>query len=115
MRFYIFVCGCIVLGKMRNLTVRVDEATFRDIEEAAELENVDRSTVARAFLKIGIKEARNRRALEMYREGKCTLWKAAQLADVPLREMMEMVEENKVPLHISPEDVDEAWREALEG
>jgi len=29
--------------------------------------------------------------------------------------MMEMVEENKVPLHISPEDVDEAWREALEG
>jgi len=49
------------------------------------------------------------------RKGKCTLWKAAQLADVPLRDMMEMVEENKVPLHISPEDVDEAWREALEG
>jgi len=99
---------------MRNLTVRVDEATFRDIEEAAELENVDRSTVTRVFLKVGIREARKKRALEKYRDGKCTLWKAAQLADVPLREMMELAEEKKIPLHISPEDVDEAWREAFE-
>ena len=99
---------------MRNLTVRVDEATFRDIEEAAELENVDRSTVARGFLKIGIREARKKRALEMYRNGRYTLWKAAQVADVPLREMMELAEENKIPLHISPEDVDEAWRNLLQ-
>lgn len=99
---------------MRNLTVRVDEDTFRDIEEAAALENVDRSTVARGLLKIGIRETRKKRALEMYRNGKCTLWKAAQLADVPLREMMELAEEKKIPLHISPEDVDEAWREAFE-
>lgn len=99
---------------MRNLTVRVDEATFRDIEEAARLEDVDRSTVTRVFLKIGIRETRKKRALEVYRDGKCTLWRAAQLADVPLREMMELVEENRIPLHVSPEDVDEAWREAFE-
>lgn len=102
------------MEKMRNLTVRVDETTFKDIEEVAELENVDRSTVARALLKTGIKEARKRRALEMYRSGNCTMWRAAQLADVPLREMMELAEENRIPLHISPEDVDEAWREAFE-
>jgi hypothetical protein len=99
---------------MRNLTVRVDEATFRDIEEAAELENVDRSTVARGLLKIGIMETRKSRALEMYRNGKCTIWRAAQSADIPLREMMELAEEEKIPLHITPEDVDEAWREAFE-
>ena len=105
---------CPGLEKMRNLTVRVDEATFKDIEEAAELEDVDRSTLTRALLKIGIKETKKRHALEMYRSGKCTLWRAAQLADVPLREMMELAEENRIPLHISPEDVDEAWREAFE-
>jgi len=99
---------------MRNLTVRVDEATFRDIEEAAKLENTDRSTVARGLLKIGIMETRKSRALEMYRSGKCTIWRAAQSADVPLREMMELAEEKKIPLHITPEDVDEAWREAFE-
>ena len=102
------------MEKMRNLTVRVDEATFRDIEETAESENVDRSVVARAFLKIGIAETRKRRALETYRGSKCTLWKAAQLAGVTLQEMMELAEENRIPLHISPQDVDEAWREAFE-
>jgi predicted HTH domain antitoxin len=102
------------LEKMRNLTVRIDEATFRDIEETAESENADRSAVARAFLKIGAAETRKRRALEMYRGGKCTLWKAAELAGIPLREMMELAEEDRIPLHISPQDVDEAWRLAFE-
>jgi predicted HTH domain antitoxin len=102
------------LEKMRNLTVRVDEATFRDIEETAESENIDRSAVARSLLKIGLAETRKRRALDMYRGGKCTLWKAAELAGVPLREMMELAEENRIPLHISPEDVDEAWRLAFD-
>ena len=101
------------MEKMRNLTVRVDETTLNDIEEAAKLENVDRSTVARALLKIGIRESRKKRALDMYREGRTTLWRAAQHAEVPIREMMELAEKHKIPLNISPEDVDEAWREAF--
>ncbi len=72
------------------------------------------SKLTRALLKIEIKETKKRRALEMYQNGKCTLWKAAQLADIPLREMMELAEENRIPLHISPEDVDEAWTFVLQ-
>lgn len=102
------------MPKRRNLTVRLDEKIFREIERVAELDGSDRSTVARRLLMRGIRDARRDRALGMYRDGKCTLWKAAQLADVPLREMMELAEEKRVPLHISPEDVDEAWREAFE-
>lgn len=102
------------MSKTRNLTVRLNEEIFREIERVAEWDNSDRSTVARRLLMIGIREAKKNRALNMYRDGKCTLWKAAQLAGVPLREMIELVEEKKTPLHISPEDVDEAWREAFE-
>jgi len=102
------------VSKTRNLTVRLDEEVFREIEMVAELDKSDRSTVARGLLMIGIKEAKKKRALDMYRDGKCTLWKAAQLAGIPLREMIELVEEKKAPMHISPEDVDEAWREAFE-
>jgi len=99
---------------MKNLTVRVDEETLGEIERVAKADRVDRSTVARDLLKIGIRETRKKRALELYRKGKCTLWRAAQLADVPLREMIELVTEDKAPMHITPEDVDEAWREAFE-
>lgn len=37
----------------------------------------------------------------------------SEMAGVPLREMMEILRREKIPLHVSPEDVDEAWREAL--
>jgi len=102
------------LAKTRNLTVRVDEETYREIEETADLENVDKSTVARGLLEAGIKEAKKRRALEMFREGSCTLWKAAEVAGVSLRRMMDLVVGERVPLHITSDDVDEAWREAFE-
>jgi len=114
MRCYCFVCGWFSLAKTRNLTVRVDEETYREIEETADLENVDKSTVARGLLEAGIKEAKKRRALEMFREGSCTLWKAAEVAGVSLRKMMDLVVGERVPLHITSDDVDEAWREAFE-
>jgi len=102
------------LSKTRNLTVRLDEETLKEIEAVAELDKSDKSTVARRLLMLGMRELRKDRALNTYRSGECTLWKAAQLAGVSLREMMKLVEEKKIPLHISPEDVDEAWREAFE-
>jgi len=100
--------------RMRNLTVRVDEDTYRGIEEAAETEKVDRSTATRRLLEAGLTDYRKRKALEAYRGGACTLWKAAQLAGLSVREMMRLAEAEKIPVHITPEDVDEAWRLALE-
>lgn len=52
--------------------------------------------------------------MDAYREGRCTLWKAAQLAGVSLRKMMTLAEGEKVPVNVTAEDVDEAWREAFE-
>ena len=100
--------------RMRNLTVRVDEDTYRGIEEAAETEKVDRSTATRRLLEAGLTDYRKRKALDAYRGGACTLWKAAQLAGLSVREMMKLAEAEKIPVHITPEDVDEAWREAFE-
>lgn len=100
--------------RMRNLTVRIDEDTYRGIEETAETEKVDRSTATRRLLEAGLTEYRKRKALDAYKGGACTLWKAAQLAGLSVREMMRLAEAEKIPVHITPEDVDEAWREALE-
>lgn len=98
----------------RNLTVRVSEEMLRQVEKVADREKSDKSSVARRLLEVGLGEARKKEAMEAYRSGACTVWKAAQIAGVALREMLDLLREKKIPLHITPQDVEKAWKEALE-
>ena len=113
-RYYINAYRDMGSDRMRNLTVRVDEETYRGIEDAAEDDKVDRSTATRRLLEAGLADYRKRKALDAYRGGSCTLWKAAELAGLSIREMMKLAEAEKIPVHVTPADVDEAWRRALE-
>jgi len=101
------------MTKTQNLTVRLEKEMVRKIEEEAQQEKTDKSTVARKLIAVGIQEIQKARALEEYRRGRCTIWKASEKAGIPLREMIELLRREKIPLHLSPEDVDQAWREAL--
>ena len=101
------------MSKTQNLTVRLDKVLIKQIEEEAKQEKTDKSTIARKLIALGIEQARRARAIEDYRKGKCTVWKASENAGVSLREMMELLRGEKIPLHLSPEDADQAWREAL--
>ena len=102
------------MAKTQNLTVRLESELVKKIEEEARYEKTDKSTVARRLIAAGIEETQKARALEDYRKGKCTVWKASERAGIPLREMIELLRREKIALHISSEDVDEAWREAVE-
>ena len=101
------------MSKTQNLTVRLDKALIKQIEEEAEQEKTDKSTITRRLIALGIEQARRARAIEDYRKGRCTVWKASERAGLSLREMMELLRGEKIPLHLSPEDADQAWREAL--
>jgi len=104
----------LIMAKSQNLTVRLEKELIKKIEEEALQEKSDKSTVARKLIAVGIEQTQKARALEEYRKGKCTVWKASVRAGIPLREMIELLRREKTPLHISAEDVDEAWREAVE-
>ena len=99
--------------KAQNLTVRLEKELIRKIEEEARKEKTDKSTVARRLITLGIEQTRKARALDEYRKGNCTIWKASEKAGVSLREMIETIRRERIPLHLSPEDVEEAWNEAL--
>ncbi len=105
----------VVLSKTRRLNLRVDEELYEGIEATADRENIDKSMVVRRWLMVGLREARRRRGVEMYSGGVCSLWRAAMVAGVGLREMMDLVVEARVPLRVSSDDVETAWREAFEG
>ena len=104
-----------IMIKTQNLTVRLEKELVREIEQEALQEKTDKSTVTRKLIALGMEQTRKARALEEYRKGRCTIWRAAMKAEIPLREMIELIRREKIPLHISTEDVDEAWREAVEG
>jgi len=101
------------MTKAQNLTVRLERELVKKIEEEAREEKTDKSTVTRKLIALGIEQTRKARALEEYRKGRCTIWKASEKAGVPLREMIDTLRRERIPLHLSPEDVEQAWREAL--
>ena len=45
-------------------------------------------------------------ALNDYRDGRVTLWRASEIAGFSLREMMEIVKERKIPVPYTIDDLD---------
>ena len=89
------------------LSVKVDKEKLRELEEVAQEEHSDRSTAARRLLDMGMKEWKVNKAVEMFRKGKFSIWRAAAKAGVSLREFIEIVDERKVNwVGVSVEDLE---------
>jgi len=68
-------------------TVRLSKNLARAILHRVRTEKIDESTAIRQLLGLGIEEY----AVKLYREGRVTLGEASILADVSLREMIEIL------------------------
>jgi predicted HTH domain antitoxin len=51
---------------------------------------------------------------EVYKNKKVSLAKAAEIADVSVREMMDLIKERCISLHITTEDIREDFEAAME-
>ena len=89
------------------VTARLKTELLKEIQEMAKEESIDRSSAIQRLLKIGLREYRMEKALNLYRDGKVTLWKAAELAGVSLREMMEAIEARDIPYQYDFEALEE--------
>lgn len=87
------------------ITARIDEALAREIEEYMKDFKVGRSTAIKMILSIGIRDWKTQKALKLYSEGKITLWKAAEMCDVSLREMIKKAAERGIPYQYSLSDL----------
>jgi len=68
-------------------TVRLPEDLAKAILHRARLENVDESTAIRQLLALGVRDY----AVELYREGKITLNEVADLANLTVRETIDLL------------------------
>ena len=90
---------------LEAVTARLPRDMLKEVERLAQREMVDRSELIRRLLDFALRQRRIEEALQVYREGKVTLWKAAEMSGMSLREMMELVKEKKIPVSYTLDDL----------
>lgn len=89
------------------LSVKVDKEKLAEIEEIARQEKSDRSTAARRLLDMGVREWKLNKAVDMFREGKLSLWKGSVMAGLSLRQFIEILDDRRVDwVGISAKDLE---------
>ena len=103
----------VILLTLKPLAVRVPAEVEKEIHEIIEEEKLDKATVVRNLLEIGIAEWRKQTALDLLQKGKVTFAKAAEVARLSLWEFADLVKQRNVEwVRLAPEDVDKECREA---
>jgi predicted HTH domain antitoxin len=75
---------------LKPLAVRISTEIEKGILEIIKQEKLDKATVVRNLLEIGIVEWRKHTAVELLREGKVTFAKAAEIAKLSLWEFADL-------------------------
>jgi predicted HTH domain antitoxin len=97
----------------RTISIRPTDELVKKLEKLGWIEQKERSALLRRILMTGLEEELKRRALALYRERKVSLAKAAELADISVREMMDLIKERGLALHITSEELREDFEAAL--
>jgi hypothetical protein len=101
---------------LKPLAVRIPSEVEREIAEIVIEEKIDKATVVRNLLEIGLAEWRKQTALELLQKGKVTFTKAAEVAKLSLWEFSDLVKQSNVEwVRLTPMEVDAEFREASAG
>lgn len=98
---------------MITTSVRLPKKLVMEIEKAAREEKVDKGVILRRFADAGLREYKIRNAIEKYREGRISLWKAAGLAGITYREALDEVKKRNVPFQYREEDLEKDVKWAM--
>jgi len=82
---------------METKTVHLTGDLLRSISFRVKMEGLDESTAIREMIKLGVIEY----AINLYKTGKITLAEAAELSNISLRRMLDVLEEHGVKGNIT--------------
>lgn len=92
----------------KTIATRVPKEIDDFLKKIMREEKSDKSTATRKILELGIAEWRREKAIDMLRQGKVTLAKAAEMAGITIYEMIEVVREKRIDyIHITAEELEE--------
>jgi len=91
----------------KTIATRVPSELDAEIARFMKEEGIDKSTAIRRIIEMGLNEWKKRRAIDLYRDGKVTLWKASQIAGLSLREMLDELNRLRIIIHVTAKDIEE--------
>jgi len=96
---------------MVTTSVRLPKEMVEEIEKLSKEEGIDRGTLIRKLITESLREYKIKKALELYREGRVSLWKAAEIAGITYREALEELKKRNISFKYDLEDleVDIGW------
>lgn len=86
-----------------QVAARVDDDMLAQIKSIEKEMRADRSEVIRRLLDEGVRQHRLRKATEFLRDGKVTISRAAEIADISIWEMMDVMRDREIPVPYSAE------------
>lgn len=98
---------------LKPLAVRIPKEIEKELLEVVERAKLDKATVVRNLLELGLAECRKQTALELLRDGKVTFAKAAEMAKLSLWEFADLVKQRNVEwVRFSPEEIEKELKAA---
>ena len=91
--------------KIGRVSLTVPRELLEKSDRIAKEKLEDRSTVMRELLALGLKQYMIKDAVTRYAEGKISMEKAAELADVSIWKFLDVLKENKMPIRYDLEDI----------
>lgn len=93
--------------KSNVITLRLSNRSLKRVNAVLALEKVDRSTLLKEFIEDGLQE----RVLELYKKGKISSGKGAEILGIPLREFLELLERKGISFNWDSGSIKEYMKE----
>ncbi len=86
------------------VSVRLEDELLKYAEQRAKEEKIPKSAVIRKLLALGVEYERLKRGIELYRDKRASLGKAAEIAGIPISQMMDWLVRFGVKSNITLQD-----------
>lgn len=90
-----------------TISTRLHKKEVKEIEKFAKKEDLDKSTFIKKLLHKSLEEYKIEYAFNLYKKRKISLWKAAEIAERNLWDMIELMEKYDVYLNYDIKDLRE--------
>jgi predicted HTH domain antitoxin len=90
-----------------TISLRLPSATAKKLHDIARKEGKNRSMLIREILEKGVREKSIEQAVELYRGGQASGWRAAQLSGVSLWKFYKILSEKGILIQYSEHDLEE--------
>jgi len=102
-----------MVEELVTISARIQKSQAEEVERLAASRGVDRETIILELLSAALQEQKLKEALALVRAKKATVWKAAEVAGVTYREMLDFLKTHNVTFPLSEEELKRELDEIL--